>query len=101
MADSKPYVLRLSTGQRCLVSNWPSRDTLLIAVSEPGETLLSHVHRIRHGRSPSARGSGHFGSSQWSYPYAHEHDGRIYVVYSITKEDCGLSIIPLEALEWP
>ena len=31
-------------------------------------------------------------------PTAHEFDGKLYVVYSIGKEDCGLSILPLKSL---
>jgi hypothetical protein len=35
---------------------------------------------------------------QWSYPYATEHGGVLYVTYSISKEDCAMSAIPLSAL---
>jgi hypothetical protein len=31
-------------------------------------------------------------------PYGYEYEGRLYVVYSVGKEDCGLSILPIEAL---
>ena len=31
-------------------------------------------------------------------PYGYEHDGKLYVVYSVGKEDCGLSVVPIESL---
>jgi hypothetical protein len=45
------------------------------------------------------RFSGQAKGKQWSYPYGYEHDGNLYVVYSIGKEDCGLSVVPIEALK--
>ena len=36
--------------------------------------------------------------TEWSYPGAIEHDGKLYVAYTQGKEDCALSIIPLSAL---
>jgi hypothetical protein len=102
MSDAKPYAGVLSTGQRYLVSNFPARgmpqrDTLVIAVSRAREETFSRLWKIRFGPSKAPLG-GRAKARQWSYPYAHEHDGKLYVVYSISKEDCGLSIIPLRAL---
>ncbi|MDD4565891.1 MAG: hypothetical protein PHE79_10515 [Eubacteriales bacterium] len=37
-------------------------------------------------------------STEWSYPNAYEHNGNLYITYSQGKEDCVLSIIPIEAL---
>jgi hypothetical protein len=97
MADAKPYMGTLSTGQRYLVSNMKSRDTLVIAVSRPGEKTFCKVWRVRHGRrDPLYKGAAKHGS--WAYPYAHEYDGKLYIVYSVAKEDCGLSIIPIKSL---
>lgn len=31
-------------------------------------------------------------------PHAHDHDGKLCVVYSMGKEDCGLTTIPIDAL---
>ena len=99
MTASKPYAGQLSTGQAFLVCNvGPDCHTLVLAVAEPGARSFCRVWRIRHGASPDLRLPGRAKSPQWSYPYAHEHDGRLYVVYSIGKEDCGLSIIPLHAI---
>ena len=102
LTASKPYAGHLSTGQAFLVGNvGPDRHTLVLAVTAPGERAFSRVWRIRHGASPALRLPGRAKSPQWSYPYAHEHEGGLYVVYSIGKEDCGLSIIPLHAISNP
>lgn len=98
MPRAKAYLGKLSNGQWFLVSNLKNRDTLVISVSKPGETTLSKMWRIRHGKSTPPRFPGRAKGKQWSYPYAHEYDGKLYVVYSIGKEDCGLSIIPIKSL---
>ncbi len=99
MPRAKPYLGRLSTGQFYLLSNLKNRDTLVISASKPGGTTLKKMWRIRHGRSEAPRFKGFAKSPQWSYPYAHEWNGNLYVVYSIGKEDCGLSILPIQALK--
>lgn len=99
MPRSKAYLGKLSTGQLYLVSNLRNRDSLVVSVGKPGEMTLSKMWRIRHGSSkPVPRFEGHAKSAQWSYPYAHEHDGKLYVVYSIGKEECGLTVIPVNKL---
>ena len=99
LTASKPCAGHLSTGQAFLVGNvGPDRHTLVLAVTASGERAFSRVWRIRHGASPALRLPGRAKSPQWSYPCAHEHDGSLYVVYSIGKEDCGLSIIPLRSI---
>lgn len=98
MPRAKAYLGLLSTGQRYLLSNLRNRDTLVVAVGRPGEKTLSQMWRIRHGRSQAPRFPGRAKSPQWSYPYGYEYDGKLYVVYSIGKEDCGLSVIPIRSL---
>lgn len=98
MPRAKAYFGRLSTGQPYLVSNLRNRDTLIISVGNPGSGTLHRSWRIRHGRSEAPRFKGHAKGPQWSYPYAHEADGKLHVVYSIGKEDCGLSILPVASL---
>jgi len=68
-------------------------------VSRPGALTLSRMWRVRSGRSDPPRFPGAAKSKQWSYPYGYEYDGKLYVVYSIGKEDCGLSILPVESLQ--
>jgi hypothetical protein len=98
MPRAKAYLGKLSTGQLYLLSNLKNRDTLVISVSKPGEETLSQMWRIRHGKSEPPRFAGRAKAKQWSYPYGYEHAGRLYVVYSVGKEDCGLSILPIQAL---
>ncbi len=101
MVASKPFGGVLSTGQRFLVSNYPDvstrRGCLTIALSRPGEKRFSALRTIRQG-IPPVHLSGLCKEPQWSYPYAVEHDGRLHVTYSISKEDCAMSSIPLSAL---
>jgi len=98
MPRAKAYLGKLSTGQLYLVSNFKNRDTLVVSVGQPGEKTLSSMWRIRHGKSEPPRFPGAAKSKQWSYPYGYEHEGKLYVVYSVGKEDCDLSIIPLNSL---
>ena len=86
MATSKPIAGTLSTGQRYLFCTTTAdsggrRSPLTIAVSEPGETLFSKVFVIRHALFPEGPGESHQGAAL-SYPYAVEHDGKLYVGYS-------------------
>ena len=101
MTSSKPCCGMLSTGQRYLIFNPVGnyRDSLAIAVSETGKDNFSKVWRIQHGSSPMPRFGGGCVASQWSYPLAYEYDGKLYVVYTASKEDCVLSIIPVEVLK--
>lgn len=101
MPRAKAYFGKLSTGQLYLLSNLNNRDTLVISVGRSGESTLSSMWRIRHGKSQPPRFPGNAKSKQWSYPYGFEHDGKLYVVYSIGKEECGLSVIPLDSLATP
>jgi hypothetical protein len=96
------YAGTLSNSQRFLVANFPAagfpdRHTLVIAVGRPKEPTLRKIYRLRFG-PPALDFPGFAKSPQWSYPYAHEYAGNLYVVYSIGKEKCGLSIIPLASL---
>lgn len=101
MPRAKAYLGKLTTGQLFLVSNLKDRDTLVISVGRPGEDTLSRMWRIRHGKSVPPRFSGHAKGKQWSYPYAYEHEGKLFVVYSVGKEDCGLSVMPVQSLQVP
>lgn len=101
MPRAKAYPGKLSTGQLYLISNYKNRDTLVISVGKPGERTLSRMWRIRHGKSVPPRFPGRAKGKQWSYPYAHEHNGKLHIVYSIGKEDCGLSVVPIQSLKSP
>lgn len=86
MTTSKPIAGTLSTGQRYLVGTTTAdsgkrRSPLTIAVSRPGETLFSKVFVIRHAEFPGGPGESH-PKAALSYPYAIEHEGKLYVGYS-------------------
>lgn len=98
MPRAKAYLGKLSTGQLYLVSNLLNRDTLVVSVSQPGESTLSSMWRVRHGKSGAPRFPGRAKSKQWSYPYGYENDGKLHIVYSVGKEECGLTTVPVESL---
>ena len=118
MATSKPIAGTLSTGQRYLVCTTTAdsgnrRTPLTIAVSRPGETLFSKILVVRHAEFPTGPGESNK-SAALSYPYALEHDGKLYVGYSnsgdkTTRVGTGrelwnnnsaeLAIIPIENLK--
>jgi hypothetical protein len=96
--DSKPFALKLSTGQRCLLWNYPdapgtSRRLLTIAVSRPGEDKLVAMWQIRHGYAESL-----LVGPEWSYPYAVEHGGSLFVVYTSEKKHSVMTVIPVSSL---
>lgn len=118
MATSKPIAGMLSTGQRYLVCSTSAdggrrRTPLTIAVSKPGATLFSKVWVIRHALFPEGPGESHEGGSL-SYPYAIEHEGKLYVGYSNSGDkstrvgegrelwnnnSAELAVIPIEQLK--
>jgi len=108
MATSKPAAGILSTGQRYLVcttakNNGGRRSPLTIAVSRPGENQFSQVFVIRRSQNPDHPGESADRLSL-SYPYATEHEGKLYVGYSNNGGRKGnlnsaeLAVIPIAAL---
>jgi hypothetical protein len=102
MVASKPFGGVLSNGQPYLVANVSDggndRDTLVIAVGASGEQSFSRMWKIRQGRTPQPLFEGRYKTPGWQYPYAHEYNGNLYVIYAPGKEDCELAIIPVSAL---
>jgi len=97
-ANSKIYAGTLSTGHWYAILNLENRNTLAIAVGAPGAHSFSRVWTIRTGASHQPRNAGRGKHPQWSYPYAIEAKGNLYVGYAISKEDAGLSILPVDQL---
>lgn len=97
MAASQPFADLLSTGQRYLISNINNRNTLAIAVSKLGESTLSKVWSIRHGAGPDDY-QGKIRGGNYACPYAYEHDGKLYVVYSDRKRECEMAILSVDSL---
>lgn len=96
IADSKMYGGTLGTGSRYLIYNSGSRKTLSVAVGKTdGSEGFSASYLIRNGWK---KDPVYLNNRQWSYPYAVEDDGKLYVVYSENKENCELAIIPISSL---
>ncbi|MEZ6124178.1 MAG: exo-alpha-sialidase [Planctomycetaceae bacterium] len=104
MATSKPYAGILSTGQRYLVCTTAadtggSRSPLTIAVSKPGESVFSKVFLIRTSVFEGTPGVS-AANADFSYPYAVEYEGKLYVGYTHKSHAANeLVIIPIEQLE--
>ncbi len=102
--DSKVFAGRLSNGQGYLVYNMPvgrngsDRRFLAIAVTAPGGQKFEKVFAIRAFGETGPRTAGHYKGVGWQYPYAYESDGKLYIVYARAKEDCDMSIVPVESL---
>lgn len=106
MATSKPCAGTLSTGQNYLICTTTAdtgggRAPLTIALSRPGEKLFSDIYVIRHAvctDTPGPSGEG----LDMSYPYAVEHDGKLYVGYAIKRRKTAeMAVIPLSRLKPP
>ncbi|MBN2308142.1 MAG: exo-alpha-sialidase [Candidatus Hydrogenedentes bacterium] len=109
--STKLYAGRLATGQRYVVGtlvrdHGRQRHPLCIAVSKPGERALSTLWRIRDDVFAEGPGESAAGT-RLSYPYAAEHDGALYVVYSNdgnrgrNRNSAELAVIPTAALAVP
>ena len=98
MAVAQPFAGMLSDGRRFLVHNQGNRDTLLIALSEPGEKYFSKLLRIAdHTKSGNPPRKVH----SLAYPYAVEHEGKLYVIYHARgghKFNAHLAVLPIENL---
>ncbi len=93
MATSKPIAGTLSSGQRYLICTTTAdsgkrRSPLTIALSRPGETLFSKIFVIRHAEFPGGPGESH-PKAALSYPYAQEHEGKLYIGYSNSGGSAG------------
>lgn len=106
MATSKPYAGLLSNGQRYLVCTTTAdsggrRSPLTIALTRPGESLFSKVLLIRHSLDSRTPGISH-AKADFSYPYAVEHEGHLYIGYTHKSHFANeLAILPLSSLKLP
>lgn len=109
LADSQPFGGKLSNGQNYLLTNSleseEGRGLLSIAVTGPEGGLFRHIFKIRHQDWPAIRLFGGQGkgtavgkTTEWSYPSVIEHNESLYIIYTQGKEDCVLSIVPIEVL---
>jgi hypothetical protein len=107
LAPSQPFAGRLSTGQNYLLTCnlEEGRHLITIAVTGPDGGLFHRIFKLRHQEWPVVRHFGGWGdgsragmTTEWAYPGAIERNGNLYVTYSQGKEDCVLSIVPLDVL---
>jgi hypothetical protein len=103
MATSKPYAGTLTTGQHYLVCTTTAdtggkRSPLTIAISRPGESVFSKVFLVRDSVSDATPGVSD-PKADFSYPYAVEHDGKLYIGYTHKSHAANeLAIIPIDQL---
>jgi hypothetical protein len=119
MAAGKPYSGTLSSGHSYLIgtttgNSGNKRYPLTIALAEPGSREFSRIYVIRHAVFPEGPGESH-PRANLAYPYAVEHEGRLYVAYSNGGGEVGrvrtpdnksisnsnsieLAVIPLDSL---
>ena len=104
-SSSKTCAGTFSTGERYLAfSMAPSsvdvrpRDVLAVAVAAPGGEYFSKIVPIRTDTPPDSQVPEYPKGRGWAYPSVIEHDRQVYVAYSVTKEHCCLSILPLDEL---
>jgi hypothetical protein len=103
MATSKPYAGTLSTGEPYLVCTTTAdtggaRSPLTIAVGKPGESVFSKVFLIRASVFEGTPGVSD-PKADFSYPYAIEHDGKLYIGYTHKSHAANeLVVIPIDRL---
>lgn len=91
----RPVMGCLADGRHYLVANIRTRNTLVLALTQPGTFRFDRMYRLLDKPSPPVRMEGAAKRSQWGYPSAVEHEGRLYIVYSVTKEANGLTVVDL------
>ncbi len=102
LAPSQPFAGRLSTGQNYLLTNSREDGRALLSIALTGREggLFRRIFKVRHQPWPRRRlfGNAVGQSTEWSYPFAMELNGKLYIAYTQGKEDCVLSIVPIEVL---
>jgi len=76
--------------------NPKSRDPVTLSIAADG--LHFDQHWAVNFGAPPVRYPGHAKVVGFQYPGAMVHDGKMYVSYSIGKEDIGVSIFPLSSI---
>lgn len=76
-----------------------SLDVQANALNGHGIEKRNRFNPVKHGKSIPRRFTGQAKGKQRSYPYEYEHDGELFVAYSIGKDDCVRSVISAAALK--
>jgi len=95
---SRHHGLRLSNGLYAMLAN-PSpleRIPFSIALSRDG-LVYDRIANVR-AEETTARWTGRAKSKGYHYMRGYEHDGKLYTIYSINKEDIEVTIVPLSEL---
>lgn len=95
---SRHHGLRLSNGLYALLVN-PAptgRIPFSIALSRDG-LVYDRITNVR-AEETAARWPGRSKGKGYQYMRGYEHDGKLYTIYSINKEDIEVTIIPIDEL---
>jgi len=95
---ARHHGLRLSNGLYALLVN-PSpleRIPFSIALSKDG-LVYDRIANVR-AELTSPRWTGRAKTNGYHYMRGYEHDGKLYTIYSINKEDIEVTIVPLSEL---
>ena len=95
---ARHHGVRLSNGLYALLVN-PSqieRVPFSIALSKDG-LVYDRIANVR-AELTSPRWTGRAKSNGYHYMRGYEHDGKLYTIYSINKEDIEVTIVPLSEL---
>lgn len=95
---SRHHGIRLSNGIYALLVNPDPlvRIPFSIALSRDG-LVYDRIVNIR-AEETTARWEGRAKSKGYHYMRGYEHDGRLYTIYSINKEDIEVTIVPMAEL---
>ena len=85
----KHYCTRLSNGMYILINNPHTRNVLQMAGSPDGE-VFTHAARLRY-EPVALRYPGHDKGGAYTYPHAIEHDGYVYAIYAVNRDDIYVS----------
>lgn len=91
----RPQLGTLPDGRHFLVANMGSRNTLILALTEPDSFQFNRIFRVLDHAAPPPTMPGKAKRPQWGYPGVLVHDGKIFIAYSVSKEATGISVIDL------
>ena len=110
-APSRAQAQQLPDGRVIMIGNqiaprfddglYLSRDPLTLSVSPDGK-CFDRVFAVRTGSTNGPRFDGVTGRARgtaYGYPSMIIHDGMVYVLYSIHKEDMAISSFPLDSIK--
>ena len=98
-AGARHHGLRLSNGLYALLVN-PNparRIPFSIAVSKDG-LVYDRIANVR-AEPTQARNAGRAKGPGYHYMRGFEHDGQLWTIYSVNKEDIAVTIIPMTEFE--